>query len=79
MVSGIHSSDLETITKALNAGVDINCTSEFFSQASLNYMDGATALIIAVNDHANDVAQYLIESGVDVFCSNSNGDTALHR
>lgn len=42
-------------------------------------MDGATALIIAANDHANDVAHYLIDSGVDVFCTNSNGDTALHR
>ena len=42
-------------------------------------MDGATALIISVNDHANDGAQYLIDSGVDVFSTNSNGDTALHR
>ena len=42
-------------------------------------MVGATALIISVNDHANDVAQYLIDSGVDVFSTNSNGDTALHR
>ena len=74
-----YSSDLECVTKAIRSGIDINCTSAFFSQHSLNYMDGATALIIAANDHANDVAHYLIDSGVDVFCTNSNGDTALHR
>ena len=79
MILDVHSSDLAFVTKALNAGIDINCTSDFFSQSSLNYMDGATALIISVNDHANDVAQYLIDSGVDVFSTNSNGDTALHR
>ena len=59
--------------------MDINTTSEFFSQRECSYLDTATALIIAANDHANTVLEYLIEQGADVMCVNANGETALHR
>jgi hypothetical protein len=58
---------------------DINATSDFFSYQHGSYMEGATALIIAVNDHCNDVAASLLRSIKDVNITNANGESAVHR
>ena len=67
------------LNQFLTAGCDVNCTSDFFSQVDCDYLDGATALIIAATHHANKLVSFLLENGADVTLTNRNGDSALHR
>ena len=60
-------------------GIDIDCTSDFFSQRPLAFMDGATALVAACSCNATATAQLLVDRGADLFLGNCNGDTPLHR
>lgn len=70
---------MEAVKRYEQEGIDLNTTSDFFSQRANSYMDGATALILAANDHANQVLEYLIDQHADVMCVNTGGENALHR
>ena len=75
----LSSSNISLLDQYLTAGCDINCTSDFFSQVDGDYLDGATALIIAATHHANELVNHLLQNGADVTLTNRNGDSALHR
>ena len=72
-------SNVPLLNQYLTAGCDVNATSDFFSQIDGDYLDGATALIIAATDHCNDAVTLLLQNGANVLLTNRNGESAIHR
>lgn len=61
--------DLEVVKKHIEAGTDLN---------SKEPMGGSTPLISAATFDKQEIAQALIDAGVDLTIKNNDGSTALH-
>lgn len=78
LIFPFYGSNCYACHELLLSGVDLNCTSSFFSQKPNTFLDGATALIVAANEHANNFI-FEFAHQLDFFRTNNNMETALHR
>lgn len=74
----MNDSNLVMVETLLKEKVNKDCTSSYFSQKANTYLDGATPVIAAVNDHANNTAKGFIGIA-DLSITNANYENALHR
>ena len=67
--TAIISGNLEVVKQHIQAGTDLN---------KKDAMSGATPLITAATFNKTEIAEALIEGGVDLNLKNNDGSTALH-
>ncbi|MEM8968118.1 MAG: ankyrin repeat domain-containing protein [Bacteroidota bacterium] len=67
--TAVISGNLEAVKQHIEAGTDLNEKEQF---------SGSTPLISAVTFDKREIAQALIDAGVDLSAKNNDGSTALH-